>query len=63
MSTVHVVKQGEHLAGIAQQYGFADYLKLWDLPENTGLKRLRQKPNVLFPGDEVFIPDKQPKLV
>jgi peptidoglycan hydrolase-like protein with peptidoglycan-binding domain len=63
MSTVHVVQQGEHLAAIARRYGFADYLKLWDLPENAGLKKIRQNPNILLPGDEVFIPDKSVRLV
>jgi len=61
MATTHTVKQGEHLSRIAQQYGFADYRIIWDHPKNAELKRKRQNPNVLFPGDRLFIPDKQEK--
>lgn len=63
MATIHIVKQGEHLAGIAKQHGFGNHLKLWDLPENAALKKLRQNPNILFPGDQIFIPDRQPSVV
>ncbi len=55
----HTVEQGEHLAGIAYKFGFTDYRKLFDHPNNAELKKNRPNPNVLFPGDLVFIPDKQ----
>lgn len=61
MSETHVVEQGEHLSQIAKQHGFPDYKIVWDHPENADLKKLRKNPNVLFPGDEVFIPDKEEK--
>ena len=61
MSETHIVEQGEHLSQIAKQYGFPDYKIVWDHPENADLKKLRKNPNVLFPGDEVFIPDKEEK--
>lgn len=61
MSDVHIVEQGEHLSQIAKVYGFPDYKILWDHPENANLKKLRKNPNILFPGDEVFIPDKEEK--
>jgi putative peptidoglycan binding protein len=61
MSDVHIVEQGEHLSQIAKAYGFPDYKILWDHPENADLKKLRKNPNILFPGDEVFIPDKEEK--
>ena len=53
----HTVKQGEHLTGIAVAYGFRDYRVIWNYPQNAPLKQKRQNPNVLFPGDVVFIPD------
>ena len=61
MSDVHIVEQGEHLSQIAKFYGFPDYKILWDHPENADLKKLRKNPNILFPGDEVFVPDKEEK--
>ena len=58
---VHIVKQGEHLSRIAASYGLTDYNTIWNHPNNAELKNDRQNPNVLYPGDQVFIPDKQTK--
>ena len=58
MSKYHVVQQGEHLARIAYDYGFTDYRTIWNHPENAALKQERQNPNVLYPGDRLFIPDR-----
>jgi hypothetical protein len=44
------------MASIAAEQGLF-WQDLWDLPENLSLKILRHDPYVLFPGDEVFIPD------
>jgi hypothetical protein len=57
MAGIHKVVQGEYLFGIAKKYGFPDWKKIWDHGQNAELKELRKNPNVLFPGDEVFIPD------
>jgi N-acetylmuramoyl-L-alanine amidase len=62
MPDPHIVAQGEHLSKIAKDNGFTDYRAIWDHPDNAQLKKLRQNPNVLFPGDEVFIPDKEEKV-
>ena len=55
------VKQGDYLSKIAKQHGLADYLTIWDHPENAKLKEKRQNPNVLYPGDVIFIPEKEGK--
>jgi len=57
MAGYHTVAQGEHVAGIAWSYGFSDYKTIWNHPDNAELKSKRQNPNVLFPGDRLFIPD------
>jgi hypothetical protein len=57
----HTVVQGEHLSGIAKAYGFSSYKPIWDHAQNASLKKERQNPNVIFPGDQVFIPDKRKK--
>jgi hypothetical protein len=54
----HTIKQGEHVTRLACDYGFADYQSVWDDPQNSDLKALRQNPNVLFPGDLLYIPDR-----
>jgi N-acetylmuramoyl-L-alanine amidase len=59
MPSLHEVVQGEHLAMIAAQYGFTDYSIIWNDGNNAQLKAQRINPNVLLPGDVVFIPDKQ----
>ncbi|HVN07114.1 MAG TPA: hypothetical protein VMT86_22000, partial [Bryobacteraceae bacterium] len=48
------------MPGIAQQYGFSDYNTIWNDPNNADLQSQRQNPNVLNPGDQVYIPDKNP---
>ncbi|HZS55266.1 MAG TPA: peptidoglycan-binding protein [Bryobacteraceae bacterium] len=57
MSKTYTVKQGDHLFGIAEENGFHSYSIIWDHPQNAQLKQTRQNPNILFPGDQVFIPD------
>lgn len=57
MSKMYTVKQGDHLFGIAEENGFHDYRIVWDHPQNAELKKTRENPNILFPGDQVFIPD------
>jgi N-acetylmuramoyl-L-alanine amidase len=61
MPQEHTVKQGEHIGRIADQYGFHTYQVIWDHPANAELKTKRRNPNVLFPGDQVQIPDKEAK--
>jgi hypothetical protein len=61
VSTIHVVKQGEWLQQIARLYGFASWRTLYDHPDNEPLRDKRPDPDLLFPGDEVIIPDKQRK--
>jgi N-acetylmuramoyl-L-alanine amidase len=61
MAKRHVVHQGECLSRIARRYGFSDYKKLYDHPDNAELKRKRPNPNVIYPGDIVAIPDLEDK--
>lgn len=63
MSSTHIVQQGEFLSKIAKQYGFASHITLWNHEQNKTLKEKRSNPNILLPGDEVFIPDKEQKEV
>lgn len=58
----HKVSEGESLPSIAVLYKFADWRRIWNLPENTKLRSLRD-PNILLPGDMVFVPPKKPREV
>ncbi len=61
MSTYHTVQQGEHITRIAKKYGFRNHITIWNHSNNAELKKKRQNPNVLFPGDRLYIPDKEAK--
>ena len=60
MPKEHKVRQGECISSIAHKYGlFAE--KIWNHPNNAKLKERRKDPNILYPGDLVFVPDKEEK--
>lgn len=54
----HTVSQGECLSSIALSYGF-DWEYIYNHGANTEFKELRGDPNVIYPGDEIKIPDKE----
>jgi hypothetical protein len=56
----HVIAQGEQISGLADQYGFRDIDTIWNDPNNAALRSVRADPHVLFPGDNLFIPDLKP---
>ncbi|OGP48724.1 MAG: hypothetical protein A3K30_04465 [Deltaproteobacteria bacterium RBG_13_51_10] len=56
----YTVKQGECISSIAQNQGLP-WGKIWDHPNNAKLKENRKDPNVLYPGDVVFVPGKEEK--
>jgi N-acetylmuramoyl-L-alanine amidase len=56
---MHRVRQGECLSSIAYHYGFADWHQIYDHPRNAEFKRKRPNPNLIYPGDELYIPELQ----
>ena len=60
MGQTHRVQQGEHLTRVALQYGFRRADTVWNDPQNADLRK-RRKPDILFPGDELYVPDKKQK--
>lgn len=60
MSQNYQTKPGDCISSIAFDNGFFPET-LWNLEENRALRELRQNPQVLAPGDQVFIPDKRQK--
>ena len=60
MGIEHVVNPGECLTSLAARYG-SDFAAIWSHPRNARLHKMRACPNVLNPGDVVFIPDRTQK--
>lgn len=58
--TVHVVQPGDRLSRIAFLHGYASTAAIWDAPENAELRGKRKNPEILMPGDRVFLPLKTP---
>lgn len=58
----HVVQQGECISSIAEQYGLS-WEKVWNHGDNLQLRSLRKDPNVLYPGDEVALPERETKTI
>jgi hypothetical protein len=50
------------MSSLAQQFAFLSWRTIYDDPQNKSLAAARPNPNVLAPGDKVFIPQKQPRI-
>ena len=61
MAGMHTVEQGESLATIAKRNGLQSWQTIWDHPKNADLRSRRPKPELIHPGDQVYVPDKEHK--
>lgn len=59
----YTVKAGDCLTSIAARFGFRDYRVIYEHPENAAFRKKRKNPNVIQPGDRLFIPDRGEKAV
>ena len=55
----HVVEHGDTVASIARRFGFSSFKTIWNHPANAALRAKRKNPNVLNPGDELVIPERE----
>lgn len=64
MTVSHTVVQGDTLSKIAAEYGFADWETVYNYADNADFRVQRPNPNLIFPGDQVAIPEKgEPKKI
>jgi N-acetylmuramoyl-L-alanine amidase len=52
----HVVEQGDWLSKIAFWYGIPQWETIWNHANNASLREERPDPNLLYPGDKVYVP-------
>jgi|HubBroStandDraft_2_1064218.scaffolds.fasta_scaffold91262_2 hypothetical protein len=52
----YVIRKGDHLASLAYQFGF-DADTVWNDDSNSDLRQNRPDPNILNPGEVLYIPD------
>ncbi len=52
----YVIRQGDYLSKLAYKFGF-DADTVWAEAKNEPLRQIRTSPNILLPGDIVYIPD------
>jgi hypothetical protein len=57
----YVVRTGDCLESIAFQRGLL-WQSIWDHPRNGELKQAGRTPNVLLPGDQLYIPERVRKV-
>lgn len=57
----HTVKKGECLSGIARQHGIPRWQTIYDHERNAEFRSKRPNPDLIYPGDKLYIPDKEPK--
>ena len=57
----YTVVYGDHLTGIASRYGMT-WRQLYEHPNNEAYREKRPDPNVLYPGDQLWVPDEDPSL-
>ena len=54
----HTVQQGDTLAKIARMYGFREWKPIYEHGNNADFRKKRPNPNVIFPGDVLWVPEK-----
>lgn len=52
----YLVRQGDYMTKLALRFGF-DALAVWASPRNRALREKRRSPELLAPGDIVYLPD------
>jgi Putative peptidoglycan binding domain/LysM domain len=54
----YIVRAGDFLSKIATDHGIANWRTIYDHPNNADFRRRRPNPNLIYPGDQLFIPER-----
>jgi papain like cysteine protease AvrRpt2/LysM domain-containing protein len=55
--TQYTVQRGDSLSLIARRFHIANWQTIYNHPQNADFRRRRPNPNLIYPGDVVFLPD------
>jgi N-acetylmuramoyl-L-alanine amidase len=58
---MYTVRPGDYLSKIAHAHGFSNWQCIYDHPQNQSFRDRRPNPNIIFPGDTLFVPDQSRK--
>lgn len=58
MSSPYTVKSGDSLSAIAAAHGIGSWQEIYNHPDNAAFRELRPNPDLIKPGDQLFIPTK-----
>ena len=53
----YTIKKGDWLSKIARRHGLSSWKVIYDHKENEEFRKKRPDPNLIYPGDVIFIPD------
>jgi len=56
MGHIHVVQRGDTLSRIASSNGLPNWRVIYDHPRNATFRARRPDPNLIHPGDQIYIP-------
>jgi hypothetical protein len=59
----YTVAAGDWVSKIAGRYGFSDWKLVWYDERNADLRVKRPDPNLIYPGDPIYVPSKKSKEV
>lgn len=57
MSRCYTVVRGDNLSRLARRFGLRGWRAIYDHPWNADFRRQRPDPNLIHPGDVLYIPD------
>jgi hypothetical protein len=62
MPVTRTIQEGESVSSLALEFGLSQDT-IWNDPANQNLRKSRSRADVLLPGDQITIPDKQLKTL
>ena len=55
----YIIQQGDTLARIAEQFELRNWKRIYDHPSNAGFRKKHPNPNLRYPGETVFVPERE----